>query len=175
MMMKKMFLAVCVSALCFASACQKSDPPEVIVKQYFADVANGDLLSLGKYLTPDGRYELEGYAGRPEVVAELEKKRPNQIGIWKDVKHSTRLLQQTPDFAEVEFTGEYQGRKATCTLLLFLINGEWKISIHSFTIVAGLQLELNQMKTLPSAAAQAEAEPAKAEVPAVPDVLPEKK
>lgn len=150
----------------FAVSCVERPSPEQVTAAYFETMAAGDMFAVRPYLTPDGQEILDQMAAVPELRAAMESQREAQKQFWNGFVHSVSQPSIEGSRAVVVFTAEIPGRgRASCPIILFLIDGEWRISSTS---ISGLQAdrfrnELMALKTSPVApAASAAAAPAAA-------------
>lgn len=169
----RLLSAVCALFLVlFAVSCVERPAPDQVTAAYFEAVAQGDMFALRPFLTPDGQEILDQMAAVPKLRAAMESGREAQKQFWTGVVRSVSQPVIEGSRAVVDFIAEVPGRgKASCPIVLFLIDGEWKISSTS---VSGLQAdrfrnELMALKAPPAAPApaeKAESVPEKKDVPA---------
>lgn len=162
----------------FAVSCVERPSPEQVTSAYFETVAGGDMFALRPYLTPDGQEILDQMAAVPELRKAMESQREAQKQFWHGVVRSVSQPSVEGSRAVVVFTAEVPGRgRASCPIVLFLIDGQWRISSTS---ISGLQAdrfrsELMALKTPVQSAAASPAKPEPAAVPAAPAAGAEKK
>jgi len=122
--------AACLLGLC--AACVQRPSPEQVTAAYFEAVAQGDMFALRPFLTPDGQEILDQMAAVPELRAAMQSQREVQKQFWDGIRKSVSLPAIEGNRAVVDFTAEVPDRgRATCRIVLFLIDGEWKISSTS--------------------------------------------
>lgn len=160
----------------FAVSCVERPSPEQVTAAYFETVAGGDMFALRPYLTPDGQEILDQMAAVPELRAAMESQREAQKQFWNGIVRTVSQPSIEGSRAVVVFTAEVPDRgRTSCPIVLFLIDGEWRISSTS---ISGLQAdrfrnELMALKAPPAAPAAPAAAPAKpAEAAAVPAATP---
>ena len=162
----------------FAVSCVERPSPEQVTAAYFETVAGGDMFALRPYLTPDGQEILDQMAAVPELRKAMESQREAQKQFWNGVVRSVSQPSVEGSRAVVVITAEVPGRgRASCPIVLFLIDGQWKISSTS---ISGLQAdrfrsELMALKTPVQPAAASPAKPEPAAVPVAPAAGAEKK
>ena len=151
--------AVCALFLAlFAVSCVERPAPDQVTAAYFEAVARGDMFALRPYLTPDGQEILDQMAAVPKLRAAMESGREAQKQFWTGVARSVSQPVIEGSRAVVDFTAEVPGRgKASCPIVLFLIDGEWKISSTS---VSGLQADRFRNEMMALKAPPAETAPA---------------
>ena len=133
--MKNVFLpCLCAVALAAFTACIQRPSPEQVTAAYFEAVAEGDMFALRPFLTPDGQEILDQMAAVPELRAAMQSQREGQKQFWTGIQRSVSQPSIEGNRAVVNFTAEVPGRgKAVCPVVLFLIDGEWKISSTSIS------------------------------------------
>ena len=161
----------------FSVSCVKGPSPEEVTAAYFEAMASGDTFAVRPYLTPEGQDILDQMAAMPEVRKATESRREAQKQFWNGVVRQVSPSSVEGNRAVVVFTAEVPGRgRASCPIVLFLIEGDWRISSMSVT---GLQADrfLSELVALKSAqapaAASAAAPAAPASAPAVSAPVPE--
>lgn len=157
--MKNVFLpCLCAVALTVFTACVERPAPDQVTAAYFEAVAQDDMFALRPFLTPDGQEILDQMAAVPALRAAMESGREAQKQFWTGVVRSVSQPSIEGKRAVVDFLAEVPGRgKTSCRIVLFLIDGEWKISSTS---VSGLgadrfRNELMALKAPPSEPAAA--------------------
>ena len=143
----------------FAVSCVEQPSPDQVTAAYFETVANGDPFAVRPYLTPDGQEILDQMAALPQIRAAIESQRGVQKQFWSGIVRSVSQPSIEGSRAVVVFTAEVPGRgRASCPVVLFLIDGQWRISSTS---ISGLQSDRfrNELTAL-------KAPPAKSEPPA---------
>ena len=155
----------------FAVSCVERPSPDQVTAAYFETVAGGDMLAMRPYLTPDGQEILDQMAAVPALRNAMESQRETQKQFWNGIVRTVSQPSIEGSRAVVVFTAEVPGRgRASCPIVLFLIDGQWKISSTS---ISGLQadrfrnelinLKAPSVEAAPSAPAKsAEAAPAAA-------------
>ena len=147
----------------FAVSCMERPSPDQVTAAYFETMANGDTFAIRPLLTPDGQEILDQMAAMPEVRAAMDSRREAQKQFWSGIVRTVSQPSIEGNRAVVVFTAEVPGRgRASCPIVLFLIDGEWRISSMSVT---GLQAdrflsELVALKAPPAPPAAAPAAPA---------------
>jgi len=154
-----------------AVSCVERPSPEQVTAAYFEAMADGDTFAIRPYLTPDGQEILNQMAAVPELRAAMESQHAAQKQFWNGIVRTVSQPSVEGSRAVVVFTAEVPGRgRASCPIVLFLIDGQWKISSTS---ISGLQAdrfrtELMTLKAPPAAPAAPapSAKPAAADKPA---------
>ena len=143
----------------FAVSCVERPSPDQVTAAYFKTVANGDPFAVRPFLTPDGQEILDQMAAMPQIRAAIESQRGVQKQFWSGIVCSVSQPSIEGSRAVVVFTAEVPGRgRASCPVVLFLIDGDWRISSTS---ISGIQTDRfrNELMAL-------KAPPAKSEPPA---------
>ena len=130
----------CALFLLFSAvSCVERPAPDQVTAAYFETLSQGNMFAVRPFLTPDGQEILDQMAAVPEIRAALESNREAQKQFWKGIVHSVSQPSINGSRAEVDFIAEVPGRgKASCRIVLFLIDGDWRISSTS---IRGLQAE----------------------------------